>query len=240
MKDSSDNIQVHLSQVPGTATELIIRHGEALPPTEPKAIYIEGQIGAPAEFIKKRSGVIDPTTTHVLISEQSACIALILSENNELHGKVVGKMLPNPDFTAFRINHGEWESPKALGEFLRKNRTYFSDDKDKFVKLVDSLTNFKARVEKELESSNDNRGNKRELVEQKISTQIPTAFIMAIPLHKYSDPACFEVEIYFDVRDAGCKITLQSIEAEELRRKEVIEAINEQLPYFEPYVTVFN
>lgn len=235
---SSEQINVNLQTGLGNA-ELVIRHGEALLEIKPMPLKIEGQIGAPAEYLAKRAAFIDKQTSHVLINEVAGSITLVLNDNTELRSEVVGVMNLNPDFRLFKINHGEWESPKALGEHLRKNRTYFDDDKEKFVKLVDSLTNFKARVEKELESSNDNRGNKREMAEQKVSTAIPEKFTMSIPLHSGSDKSRFEVEIYFDIRDAGCKVTLQSIEAEELRRAEVEEAITAQLLAFAEIVTIY-
>jgi hypothetical protein len=234
MKDFEEKIQLSITDGGG---EVVIRHGEALPMVKPIPIKIVGQIHAPAEYLAKRGKYLNRENTHLLIDEQNARIELVLLDNTELKGNVVGKMMVNPEYEAFRINKAEWDSPKELGEFLRKNRAYFTD-REKMSELIMSLLNFKAKVEKELERSDDKRGNKRDLVEQRISTDVPSTFMLTMPLHKGGEPSKFEVELFFDVRDAGCKLSLQSIEAQEILRAEVQEAILQQLPAFEDYVTI--
>lgn len=227
------NIEVNGNNMP----EIIIRHGEAQPPVQFNSVCIAGSIESVAEYIKKRIGVIDREHTHITIDRENAIITLVDGEHHGLFVKVQGSMLKTKDFTGFKINKGVWDSPKELGEFLRRQKRWFVD-KSVHAKLVESLLKFKATVNKEIEKIDNKRGSITDMVIQKVTTEIPERFVLELPIFKGCPPSKFEVEIFFDVRDAGCKISLDSIEAEEAAVNLVDQRINEQIPHFKPFVTV--
>ena len=104
------------------------------------------------------------------------------------------------------------------------------------MKLVTELQNFKAKVDKELESSNNNRGDRRVLVNQVVQSNLPEAFTLIIPLFKGTPKQTIQAEVYINPSDLSC--TLVSPEAndllEEMRDKEidlVLERIQKVCPH---------
>lgn len=233
MKKENVNIEISGENV----AEINIRHGEAPPPLLYHAVGIHGSIESVAEYIKKRKDEIDTKRTHILIDRDNAKITLHDGEDHMLETVVTGKMIMTTDFDKFKINGTAWDSPKQLGEFLRRQKRWFVD-KAIHAKLVDSLLKFKATVQREVEKSDNKRGATIDIVMQKVTTDIPERFLLEIPIFKGCKPTKFEVELFFDMRDAGCKINLDSLEADEAAAMIIDQRLNEQLPHFEPYVTV--
>lgn len=230
----SENIQINLA---GSQSELVIRHGDAQPLPARRALTIRGLLHAPGEFVQKRKQVIDPATTHVTVDYEAAKIQLVTGEDTEYATTIVGSMAQNPYFAEFQINGAPWGSPQGLGEFLRRNRRFFADPTEA-AKVIQSLTDFKAKVEREIEKADDKRGGKRDILTQKVTTEMPKGFVLEIPLFKGMPAARFLVEMFFDIRDAGCTVSLDSVEAMEASIAASKEAIDSELDHFNDYVTV--
>lgn len=219
-------------------SELIIRHGEALPPEKRESVHLKGSIEAPAEFIAKRGAAINPLNTHVFIDRDKGKIKFVTNEESEFQTTVVGQLEIDKHFQAFRINNGDWSSAKELGEFLRRNRRFISNAEEG-TKFINSLLKFKAKVEKEIERSTDNRGNNTDMVAQKVISEIPKVITLDMPIIKGLKKEKFKVEIFFDVRGASLSISLDSIEAEEIEEKLKETEIKKQLGAFEDYATIY-
>lgn len=103
------------------------------------------------------------------------------------------------------------------------------------MKLVTELQNFRAKVDKEIEKSDNNRGDKRLLINQAVQSNLPEAFNLHIPIFKGTPKQTINVEVYINPSDFSC--TLVSAEAndllEEMRDREmdsVLERISAVCP----------
>jgi hypothetical protein len=72
--------------------------------------------------------------------------------------------------------------------------------------LVKVLKSFKAKVNKDVESSDDNRGNRKILMDQAVDSNIPDAFKVNIPVFEYYGKELIEIEIYIDSTDLSCQL----------------------------------
>jgi hypothetical protein len=108
-------------------------------------------------------------------------------------------------FEEFAINTGKSRTTHDLADFIKMNRSYF-ETKDKAMELVKVLKSFRAKVNKEVESNDDNRGNKKILMDQAVDSNIPNAFRVNIPVFEYYDKELIEIEIYIDSTDLSCQL----------------------------------
>ena len=72
--------------------------------------------------------------------------------------------------------------------------------------LISSLMNFKATVNREIEKKDDNRGNKKDLIEQVVQTSLPSGFSIHIPLFKGREVRKINLEILIDGDDFACTL----------------------------------
>ncbi len=93
---NSEQINVHLAHTGQGSAQLVIRHGEALPEIKPLPLKIEGQIGAPAEYLAKRGRFLNIQNTHVLVNESAATIDLVLNDNDELRSGLCAPATASP------------------------------------------------------------------------------------------------------------------------------------------------
>ena len=108
-------------------------------------------------------------------------------------------------YEEFGINTGQSRTTHELADFIKMNRSYF-ETKDKAMHLVKVLKSFKAKVNKEIESNNDNRGNRKILMDQAVDSNIPDAFKVNIPVFEYHGKELIEIEIYIDSTDLSCQL----------------------------------
>ena len=90
-------------------------------------------------------------------------------------------------------------------------------------------------MNKQIEASNNDRGNRRELVDQVVEHNIPESFKLSLPIFNGTEPQEVEVEINVDADDLSC--TLISPHAKDLIEQmrnekidEVIKRVNEACP----------
>ena len=194
--------------------ELLIREGKAVNILEilaPVKIGLSGTIGAPAEFLLRRYGLaisqFDPERCHVLIDRENVSISLVTNENEAYtKGSVIGKLEQHPKFLEFRINSKERWSPNELGQFMKMNKSFFTD-KDNNMKLVSLLKNFSAKIDSVIEQQKESNGSTKDNKSSIVSSNLPEAFNLFIPLFK-GTPA-EEIEVEFDSTVSGGDITLQ-------------------------------
>jgi hypothetical protein len=103
------------------------------------------------------------------------------------------------------------------------------------MELVTLLQNFKGKVNKDLESSTDNRGNKKVDFVQAVESNLPEAFTLHLPLVKGMEPEDIKCEVYVDPDDWSCQLI--SPDANDIVEKyrdekidDVIHRIDEAMP----------
>lgn len=233
-----NNIHVDVKAIDGVS-EVTIRQGEASIPFTPVSTSISGDIEAPGNYFLKRmkTDSINTEAAYVEFDYVKGTIRLVLNENiKELCSIIRGSLVTNPYFEKFKIGN-TWSSPKEFGEFLRMNRRFFKD-KSAYDNLLKQMLSFKARLERDIERTDNNRGNRKDMVAQSVVSDIPEMFILEMPLFRGVAPSIFKVEIFFDIRDAGCTVQLISPEAEEAAVVIVEKCLAQQEDIFSPFIPV--
>jgi hypothetical protein len=188
---------------PNSDTVTILQ-GKALPQREPEKVNIKGNIESVLEYLSKRVGQIEQEVCHILIDRHQMTITLIVSENSFYQGRITGALELHPDLQKWNINTGETWTPKQLSEFVKMNRSCFQS-KDIAMKLSKELQDIKVKVEKEAEKSDNNRGDYKAMIAQKvIHSNIPESFKLNIPVFKGQPAKEFEVEIYISPDSFSC------------------------------------
>lgn len=193
--------------------DMVIRFGDALPLKEPKYVSIHGTIDAPARWVEKRKDDIVSADAHILVDRDHMTITLNTDENNFYSDQIVGTLTLSTEMQEFGINTGEYMSCFDMADRIKQLRTYFETQQDA-MKLVTELRNFKAKVDKELELSDDKRGNQKILRAQTVESNLPKSFNVNMPIFKGTEKRTFEVEVEINPNDLSC--TLVSPDAHDI------------------------
>lgn len=193
--------------------ELILRTGEALKPQEPRQVTITGIIDTPLRWLNKRGGIIDHNQCYIYVDRDSMLIALIINEHDHYLDIINGRLTMSTEFKKFGINEGKYMSGLEISDLIRMNRTFF-EDKNKAAELVTIMRNFKATVNKEIETNDDKKGNRMAFVRQVVESNQPPQFDLCIPIFKGQPKQKFTVEI--DIDPDTLQATLVSPDAQDL------------------------
>lgn len=193
--------------------ETVIRFGDALPLKEPKAVSISGTIDAPARWVEKRKDDIVSADAHVLVDRDRMTITLNTDENSAYMDQIVGTLTLSTEMQEFGINTGEYMSCFDMADRIKQLRTYFETQQES-MKLVTELRSFKAKIDKELELSDDKRGNQTILRAQTVESNLPKSFKVNMPIFKGTEKRTFDVEVEINPNDLSC--TLVSPDAHDI------------------------
>lgn len=224
------------NSLPAGVGEIVIREGEALKIHEPVKVAIAGTIDAPARWLETRMrlGLVNQGANHVLVDREKLSITLQCNENNHYGSNISGKLIVSPEFKKFGINSGEYLTNFEMAELFKMNRSCF-ENKQVAMKLVTELQNFKAKVDKDIEKMDNNRGDRRLLINQAVQSNLPEHFNLCIPIFKGTPKQTINVEVYISPDDLSC--TLISAEVNDIldglrdqSMNEVLDRINSICP----------
>lgn len=204
--------------------ELVVRQGEAMPVKEPIRVSVVANIDAVSRYLSKRSIEIDKC--FIKVYRDDSRLSLIIDEHSPYSDNIEASLEVSKEVKMFSLNTGKLFTPFELADFIRMNRSYFQKS-DEAAKLVMSLRNFKAKVNKEIENSNDNRGNRDIIKRQAVDSNLPESFKMEIPIFKGLDKCVVEVEVDIDADSLNC--SLVSPMANELMQTLTNELIDEEI-----------
>ena len=193
--------------------DIVIRCGDALPLQEPKYVSIHGTIDAPARWVEKRKDDIVSADAHVLVDRDRMTITLNTDENSAYMDQIVGTLTISTEMQEFGINTGEYMSCFDMADRIKQLRTYFETQQEA-MKLVTELRSFKAKSDKEMELSDDKRGNQKIMRAQKVESNLPKSFKVKMPIFKGTEERTFEVEVEINPNDLSC--TLVSPDAHDI------------------------
>lgn len=196
-------IEAEVKSMNNEVKELIIREGKAQNLYDPEKVSIVGTIDAPARWLEKRK--VDPAQCNVIVDREKLSILLTINESDHFKTEITGTLSIEPIFDKFGINAGRWRTPFEMADFIKMNRTCF-ESTPIAMELVAALKNIKTKIDKAVEASDNNRGDKRILVDQTVKTNVPERFNLQMPIFKGSDRMTFEVEIYFNPSDITCSL----------------------------------
>jgi hypothetical protein len=214
--------------IPSGNGEIIIRTGDAQKVYDPEKITLKGNIDTPANWLKKKITMIAQMWCHIYVSIENRAITLVINEADKFSAIISGVIELHPHFTKWGINNPEKTfASHELASAVKMNRFMFAD-KETAMKLVAVFQNFKAKVEKEIELSDDKRGNRTNLQRQVVSNMsIPLAFSLNVPIFKGQPAIELPVEIEINADTLQC--SLFSPVANDIINTQAESMINEQL-----------
>jgi len=232
-----------------TGNELTIREGNSIDPKDPKIISITGDIKSISNFLKVRntagSGLqaIDKSKAVVTVDKKDMYIKLELDPENQFGASVTSKLELSDELKKWSVNVASSNSGKTwklndLVKLLRYSRLDF-DDKDKHANLLEAFMkfNFKAYIESEQQAP-DRKGNKKQSFNKAIDAELPTDFVLNIPIFKGLDSARFHVEIWMETTEGSASFWFESPELSELIETQKTVIFNEQLVACEGFVII--
>ena len=188
---SQEEVKLNIEQ-PGA---YIVKFGSLPQDREPKQVIINGTIDAVAAFVGARADEILSKPSYVLASIDKGEIALVVDESSYFRTEVRGKLELHPDYTKWGINTDKEYSSLDLAHFIKMNR-FMLPSTTKAMELVSVFQTLKAKVQKEVELSDDKRGNKTNLQSQVVlNMSIPQGFTLEVSLFKGFPKTKIEVEI---------------------------------------------
>jgi len=197
-----ENINLKIEQANG---ELIIRTGSAKPIYDPKVINITGTIETPFTWLKTKFASLNILLCHILISIANRTIKFVINETDHFTHTIEGIIELHPNFTKWGINDQSVSyRSDELASLIKMNRFMFKST-EVAMQLVTVFQNFKAKIEKEIELSDDKRGNRTAMQRQVVNKMsIPTDFLLFIPLFKGGPKIEIPVEIEINADTLQC------------------------------------
>lgn len=226
--------EINFTAAPGVS-EVILRTGSALEVKPPMSINMHGAITAPADFYEQRLKIdpkhFDPSKTLVQVNRENGWIKFFSSANDYYGDIVTGGLTENQMLAEFKIGFPEPWRVADLAKFLRRRRFYFKDTQAGN-SLISELSALKVSTAGQIEAINDNRGNKRSLVEQAVKTDLPASIWLHAPIYLGHAPVSFEVEIYIDIQGSQVLCLLESPMLEQLRFESMDAILDGQIERF--------
>jgi hypothetical protein len=222
-----------------SSVEVVWLEGQAVQQHNPEPLTINGTITAPSIFVEKRKAIIDPLSSHALVSVFDGTIKLVINEKNTVAKYTIsGAIHESKRFKQLGINNPDVSlEPKMLSQKFRLLRTLFESPSD-HSKLVSSLRNFTASVDAVIKDNDDMRGNTSTAVDIVVKSSIPEKFVLNIPLFEGQETQKIEVFIFFNANGSGILCSLESVDAADLMENQREKLINEEVKKIEDKVTV--
>lgn len=163
--------------------------------------------------MEKRKDYIKQADAHIIVDRDHMSITLNIDENSAYSDQITGTLTLSSEMQEFGINTGEYMSCFDMSDRIKQLRSYFETQQEA-MKLVSELRNFKAKIDKELELSDDKRGNQRILKSQFVESNLPKDFKIQLPIFKGMNKETIQVEVEINPNDLSC--TLVSPEAHDI------------------------
>lgn len=207
--------QIHINGLSGN--QITFREGKARDEFIPKPMTIKGIIDAPYRYIQKQKNsfpFLSPAVgdvndkvilAHLIVNREEMTITLIVDPKAEAPDTVVGKLELHEDFVKFGINSGTEYTTTGLAELVKMNRSFFKD-RETAMSLVKELRSFKAKVDKQLEKTSDDKANYTLHKSQAVDSNIPDSFYLNVPVFKGQPARVFQVEINISPESLNCSL----------------------------------
>jgi len=228
-KAIEESVAKGLAEAAMEGLQIVIREGAALPLLPPKGVCITGAIDSPARWANDREGLYNPKDATIYIDRDARQIKLNADERNPHGGySITGVIELSKEFTEIGINETKRYTPQQLGNLLKMRRSMFDSVID-HATLISILRNLKAKINKQLEDSNDNRGNTAKVFEQTVESNMPEAFYLTLQIVKGAAKTRIPVSIVLQVEGGEIMCYLESIEASEYIDQTVEAMIADQI-----------
>ncbi len=212
--ENLDNTIAAATKSDGQIKELIIRQGEAKEVANKPNVTIKGNIDAPSRFVEHRTTT--PQNSYCYYSQTNGEIVLHTNDGEPFgQYSVIGKIAINKKYLALGINNPEATlAPKVLARKFKMLRRMFPS-RDDHMKICNTLNKFEANVKKELEESQNDRGDYTSLRNQIVESNIPESFLMKVPIIEGEEAVEILVHTVITADGNTLKCALESVDAAE-------------------------
>lgn len=217
MEDIQETVQLAVDEAikntinSGVSRDLNIRTGKLLDPREPERLNIDGNIDSVRRWIEKRKHMINSDKAVITVMRDALTIKLDEDPNNYYATVINAELELSTEMKKLGINDGKYMTCFEMADRIKRLRSYF-ENRQQAMELVTTLRNFKAKVEKEVEASDDKRGNRREMLSQAVDSNLPKSFNVVVPIFKGQEKQTLEVEVEINASDLTCTLVSPSVD----------------------------
>lgn len=217
MEDIQETVQLAVDEAikntinSGVSRDLNIRTGKLLDPREPERLDIDGNIDSVRRWIEKRKHMINSDKAVITVMRDALTIKLDEDPNNYYSTMINAELEISTEMKKLGINDGKYMTCFEMADRIKRLRSYF-ENRQQAMELVTTLRNFKAKVEKEVEASDDKRGNRREMLSQAVDSNLPKSFNVVVPIFKGQEKQTLEVEVEINAADLTCTLVSPSVD----------------------------
>jgi hypothetical protein len=235
-----ENQEIIKTLVKDGAATVTILTGSAPEQHNNKCVSIQGNIDAPSRFIQARKKDFEGIARHCLVSETEGKIELVINPQSSTDKHtIVGKIEVSKKFKALGINNSsESYLPERLHQKLKMMRSYFPD-KSAHTALCKELKNLTATIQREIEDHDDERGNVSQKFRQTVESNIPSEFIMSLPLIEGEPPQDISMAINLVAGGTSTILCyLQSMDAADLIEETFKKRIDEEVEKLQEHTVI--
>lgn len=232
--------------------EVVFRQGDALPLKEPTKVDFTGELPSVSRYMamhgysgnladrEQNENFVHPEKAIITVNRTARSIKLVTDCKSAYSHTITGQLELSDEIKQFKINPaGDTQTREQLVKLLRFNKRFFAD-KEKHAEILAAYQRFNVTTSGGLKVESDNRGNKDLGYQNKVTTALPEAFFLEIPVFKGYEPVKFMVEICLDVSAAEARFWLESPELAEVIETQAKTLIDEQIKLIgDKYVVVY-
>ena len=220
--------------------EITILQGDAPEQHNNKPVTILGTISAPSAFIEGRGEDFKDSRRYCLVSKTNGIISLVLNEQSVVDKYIIqGKIEVAKKFTALGINNDKvGYEPEELANKLKLLRSMFVSNME-HSNICSTLRNLKAKINSQIESLNDRKGNVTENFKQTVHSNMPDSIKLKLPLLEGEEPIEIEVNVILEANGgSGILCYLESIDAAELIETQFAKRVDKEIEKIKDFVTI--
>jgi hypothetical protein len=216
---------------------LTILEGKALDPKHPEKIKLSGNIESISQYLKKRyngskgKGLqeVDKEKAIVIVDADKMNIVLLLDADNPFGTSITATLELTKELKEFHINENHEMSREQIIQILKFAKRFFSDP-IKHEEMIRAYMKLNLSGTTSVKKESDDRGNSDLAFKRTIDSQnIPTEFVLFMPIFKGQGAEKFRVEVCLSVTDASVRFWFESVELTELIEKRRDEIFKKEL-----------
>jgi hypothetical protein len=185
---------------------LTIREGKALELKEPVKVSVTGIMGSVSQFIEKRFQTFSFLKAHVIVNRDDMFVKLVVNEEDHYQTTITGSIQVSPEFSKWGINQDKRYHSHELALKIKMSRYQFVS-LEKAAELVNVFQNLKAKVNREIEHADNNRGSLKKNFSQIVTEMtIPEKFEIITPIFKGDEKRTIPVEIVIEPESLTCSL----------------------------------
>lgn len=239
--EESTKVQINLLEPEDEATVTILQ-GNAPKPIEPSPYNFSGRIDAAGNFYSKRKDTLqfEPENCVLLVNYERKMVELnIFPDLPAKSVHIVGRLETDHVLDRFKINSDQRYTRDEMARLFKFHRNAFAhvDEGTGFVK---KLKDFTMKFNQAFESNDNQRGNKKLLMERVIEEcSLPETITLHLPVFKGQEARTAVVDVLFDVGPGGDVVfSLESADLAEAIEKETRIIIDEEVKRFNNEIAV--